>query len=111
MGLQARCFFWKRPKALEGRGDITWKLPALHGAKGRWARGAESDHNPSSSITPPRGAPCPRRGLALAPGWTSRAAARASWGTSLKLPYVHDSDFSAAAITKEAALDTGRGTA
>lgn len=86
-----------------------WKLSALHGAKGRWARCAESDHNTSSTITPPLGAPCPRHGPALSPGWTSGAAAQASWGTSLKLPYVHDSDFSAAATTKEPALDTGRG--
>lgn len=84
-----------------------WKLTPRHGAKGRWARRAESDHKASSNPIPPLGAPRPRRGLALSPGWTSRAAARASWGTSLKLPYAHDSDFSAAATTTKPALDTG----
>lgn len=94
--MQTRCFFWKSPKALQGRGNVIWKLTAHHGAKGRWAH------------LPAPGSPCPY--LPLPPGWghPEPPHARASRGTPLELPYVHDSDFSAAATTEEPALDTGR---
>lgn len=57
---------------------------------------------------PALGSPCPH--LPLPPGWghPEAACARAAWGTPLELPYVQDSDFSAAATTQEPALDTGR---
>lgn len=57
---------------------------------------------------PAPGSPCPY--LPLPPGWghPEPPHARTSRGTPLELPYVHDSDFSAAATTEEPALDTGR---
>lgn len=58
---------------------------------------------------PALGSRCPH--LPLLPGWghPEAACARAAWGTPLELPYVQDSDFSAAATTQEPALDTGWG--
>ena len=98
--MQTRCFFWKRPKALKGRGDVMWKLSTGHGVKGRWAW--------PFGVTPPLGAPAPTYPVHQV-GHPEPPPAPASWGTPLKLPYVHNSYFSAAATTQEPALDTGGG--
>ena len=79
-----------------------WKLTTGHGVKGRWAW--------PFGVTPPLGAPAPTYPVHQV-GHPEPPPAPASWGTPLKLPYVHNSYFSAAATTQEPALDTGGGGA